>query len=268
MGNVTCKVEDCDRAPLARGWCNAHYQRVLKYGDAQADRPLRALRKTRVDEGICAIGWCDKPALRRGWCCAHYQRWKQYGDPEAGRAMKGSLSSRPCKAKPCDAVANGGLGWCKRHYQKYYLTGDPLTPDKHTRRGATLRERIEAKVVKTDHCWFWTGRPNRDGYGVIGITENGRKKNHMAHRASYEAFVGPIPHGMVIDHLCRNRACVRPEHLEPVLHEVNVRRGASTERGTHCGNGHEFTKANTRWVRVCITCSDAARGRWKARKAA
>lgn len=268
MGNATCKVEDCDRPPLVRGWCNAHYQRVLKHGDPQAGRPLRALRKTRGDEGICSIEWCDKQARRCGWCQAHYRRWQLHGDPEAGRAMQGSLSSGPCKVEDCDEPAKGGLGWCKRHYQRYYLTGDALTPDKHTRRGASLRERIEARVIKTDHCWFWTAAVNRNGYGLIGVTVDGHRKTRLAHRVSYEAFIGPIPDGMVLDHRCRNRACVRPDHLDPVTQEVNVRRGASTERRTHCGNGHEFTKANTRWVRVCITCSDAATERWKARKAA
>lgn len=247
----------------------AHYLRWLKDGDPGADRPLRKIRGSdRLDQGCaCSVDGCDDPARNRGWCSAHYQRWRLHGDPEAGRTKQGSLSGGPCKIDGCEDKANGGLGWCKRHYQKYYNTGDPLAPDKYTRRGAPIRERLEARIIKTDHCWFWLGSMNRDGYGMIGVTTDKGRKTRLAHRVSYETFVGPIPDGKVLDHLCRNRACIRPDHLEPVLQEVNVRRGASMERGTHCGNGHEFTRANTRWVRVCVACAEASRRRSKARKA-
>jgi hypothetical protein len=268
MTNATCAVEDCARPPLVRGWCNAHYQRVLKFGSPRADLPLRPRRRVRIDECACSVEGCGRAARWHGWCPPHYKRWQRYGNPEAGRAMRGTLSGRPCKVDGCGEAARGGLGWCKRHYQKYFKTGNAEAPDKRIRPGTPIRERIEARVIKTDHCWFWTAHVNAGGYGIINITTQGGKKSRLAHRVSYEAFVGPIPDGMVLDHRCRNRACVRPDHLEPVPHEVNVRRGASTERGTHCGNGHEYTKASTRWVRVCVTCADASRERSKARKAA
>lgn len=82
------------------------------------------------------------------------------------------------------------------------------------------------------------------------------------------AFVGSIPDGMVIDHLCRNRACVRPDHLEAVPQEVNVRRGASSNPHTHCRKGHEFTPENTRVVQICLTCDHDARERRARRKRA
>lgn len=116
---------------------------------------------------------------------------------------------------------------------------------------------------------MWLRYRNRDGYGIG--TWNGKRQG--AHRIAYEAFVSPIPEGSEIDHLCRNRACVRPDHLEAVAHLVNVRRGeapsAAHSRKTHCVHGHPFDETNTvyrdtpsgrRW-RKCRTCRDDANRR-------
>lgn len=70
-------------------------------------------------------------------------------------------------------------------------------------------------------CWVWCARLNRNGYGRLSV--GGREL--MAHRLSYEAHVGPIPDGLLLDHLCRVRQCVNPAHLEPVTHQVNTLRG-------------------------------------------
>jgi len=91
-----------------------------------------------------------------------------------------------------------------------------------------------------------------------------------AHRFAYEALVGPIPEGLKLDHLCRNRACVNPDHTEPVTDRVNTLRGfgptAMNARATHCSEGHEFTDENTylnqSGSRVCLTCMRAAQREW------
>jgi hypothetical protein len=110
-------------------------------------------------------------------------------------------------------------------------------------------------------CWLWQGSKNKQGYGQMWLA--GR---HMgAHRAAYILFVGPIPEGLFIDHLCGVPACVNPRHLEPVTNRENLLRGPGPAgrhaRQTHCKRGHEFTLANTRiskrGERICRACRAA-----------
>lgn len=117
-------------------------------------------------------------------------------------------------------------------------------------------------------CWTWTGYTGRDGYGRFHL--HGR--NQLAHRYAYTQLAGPIPDGLVIDHLCRNTVCVNPAHMEPVTPAENTRRSEPAMR-THCIHGHEFTTANTYYrtassggVRQCRACNSDAVARYKARR--
>lgn len=101
----------------------------------------------------------------------------------------------------------------------------------------TEAERFFGKVDRTDTCWLWTAS-TRYGYGRFMLAD---QRLAMAHRWSYEHHVGPIPDGLQIDHLCRNRACVNPDHLEPVTHGVNNTRRPIP---TACPAGHAYTEAN------------------------
>lgn len=85
---------------------------------------------------------------------------------------------------------------------------------------------FEKFIDKTDYCWNWTGAINLNGYGHLTLI-NGSAR---AHRVSYEIYVGEIPSGLVIDHLCSNRKCVNPAHLEPVTQEENMRRAWKNRR--------------------------------------
>jgi hypothetical protein len=131
-----------------------------------------------------------------------------------------------------------------------------------------LQERLLKKVDKISKspCWQCVGFINQNGYAII--TRNYRPKR--AHRVSYELFVGPIPEGLELDHLCRNRSCVNPKHLEPVTRKENLRRSplACWSGGlalrikkkvkTHCVHGHPYSGDNlivrgNGW-RVCREC--------------
>lgn len=120
--------------------------------------------------------------------------------------------------------------------------------------------RFETKMTKgkDTECWDWTSYKYWNGYGMFWDG----KKQVRAHRWSHEHFVGPIPDGLVIDHLCRNRLCVNPKHLEPVTQRENLLRGdtipAIHAAKTHCKRGHEFTEKNTfinLSKRYCRECS-------------
>lgn len=118
-------------------------------------------------------------------------------------------------------------------------------------------------------CWVWTRAKSPEGYGIAKRFGTDR----MASRVAYTLFVGPIAVGLQIDHLCRNRACVNPLHLEPVTQRENLLRGvgfpAIRARMTACIHGHEFTAGNTyikaNGTRCCRACN---RERKQARRAA
>ena len=144
--------------------------------------------------------------------------------------------------------------------------------------GRILRDRTEAFWVKVDgsggidDCWTWAGARYTHGYGY----HSDGTARIPAHRWAYEHLIGPIPEGLVLDHLCHNRACVNPWHLDPVTTLVNNRRTESATK-THCVHGHRLAGNNlyrhpTHGRRGCRTCriaqAAAARQRAVARTAA
>lgn len=89
-------------------------------------------------------------------------------------------------------------------------------------------QRIEARIRRTDTCWLWTGDVSNSGYGAF--IEHASRRTSPAHRAVYRVLIGPIPDGLTLDHLCRNKLCVNPAHLEPVTMQENRRRAVEWRR--------------------------------------
>lgn len=113
-------------------------------------------------------------------------------------------------------------------------------------------------------CWVWKLRVNNRGYGILTWWGIGTR---TAHSVAWEFTNGPVPDGLELDHLCRNRACARPSHLEPVTRLENVRRGEQAQR-TRCREGHEYSPENTvlnkKGSRVCRTCRLEKQRQWRA----
>lgn len=208
---------------------------------------------------ICTVPNCGREATATGRCAPHYQRARLYG-PDDPRSL--------------------------------YLVGQRPRP--------TAEERFWAKVDRRgdSECWPWTGALQPNGYGRF-TSDNRRasRQGSMAYRYAYELLVGPIPDGLVIDHMCHtpecklgndcpHRRCVNPAHLEPKTQAENQHRSTVAEvqrarhaRRTHCKDGHELTPANTyvvqgrRRCRECLRIKARARGydratylRWKAKR--
>lgn len=150
---------------------------------------------------------------------------------------------------------------------------------------ARTAEEIRAHIAKHSRttetgCIEWTAPLTNSGYGRLTWKRPGLPKESGAHRISYIVHRDEIPAGLVIDHLCRNRACVNPDHMEPVVQRENVMRspiaiGALNAAKTHCAKGHPYDETNTyvyqgrgfigRYCRTCI--SDYQRRRRAAQKA-
>lgn len=166
---------------------------------------------------------------------------------------------------------------CVTHYDRYRRTGSTeLAPRK------TLEERFWEKVNKNGpvpaeipvlgSCWDWMGARDSAGYGRFNVS----KRSRPAHRVAYELLIGPIPAGLVMDHLCRRPSCVR--HVEPVTQAVNLARGnapsvlqAHYQRLrdlAHCKRGHEFspenTSINSKGKRVCKACAREHSARYRS----
>lgn len=131
--------------------------------------------------------------------------------------------------------------------------------------------RFWGKVQVEGDCWVWQASKTKGGYGNFTLCTNGKKRWIMAHRWAYLSMIADIPDGLDLDHLCRNRACVNPYHLDPVTRKVNLKRGKrrTYARPTHCPQQHPYSGRNVRLspsgTQICVICARAAVNRSAAR---
>ena len=173
-----------------------------------------------------------------------------------------------CAVDDCHTEGRLRRGWCIKHYQRWVRYGDT---ERHPRQYAPVLDRM-FELVDVGDCWLWTGRLSPGGYAVFSVVRG----THRAHRIVWEELVGPLPKGLTLDHLCRVRHCVNPDHLEVVDIRTNTLRSpispaAINSRKTHCKYGHPFSGDNLRITpegyRACMECKRRASREWQRAKA-
>lgn len=138
-----------------------------------------------------------------------------------------------CSVNECGKPSTG-RGLCSAHYSRWLRARPTSEPGQVLQlHGLSEEARFWAYVEISPECWTWLGGRYDSGYGHFERTGAGPRRSVRAHRYAYEHTLGPIPDGLTLDHLCSNRLCVNPDHLEPVTAEENARRGHErrSERG-------------------------------------
>jgi hypothetical protein len=138
---------------------------------------------------------------------------------------------------------------CQKHYRRWKKHGSPHTIGQSGQPKTPFAERFwrHIDILGPDECWPWKGYIAHNGYAIVHLDDF--RKTMTAHRAAYLLTHGSIPEALVMDHLCRNRSCMNPKHLEAVTQRENLIRGDTlpgrNSRKTHCLRGHPFDQSNT-----------------------
>lgn len=164
----------------------------------------------------CSVAGCDRLHSAKGMCNMHYIRVRLRGDPGEASPRKVRSRSAVCAFVGCGRKHHAN-SYCAVHNNQR-LRGGPVTQiNERPLVGSPISERLEALTKRSGACWEWQGW-KRSGYGVLYA----HRKKQAAHRLSYELAHGDIPIGTEIDHKCRNRACVNPDHLQAVSRVENA----------------------------------------------
>lgn len=222
MGERTCTAEECESAPIARGWCGKHWQRWSRHGTTDLLTP--------PTPDVCTMDDCDDVPMGRGWCTRHYNRWYRTGDPYIPDAAD-RFWSKIDKNGPVIA-ARPDLGPC------WLWTGGL-----HAAGYGAFRPSKKTPGAGSAHSWSFEQ--------LVGPVPKGMTLDHLCH-----TFDLSCPGGR-----CEHRRCAAPLHLEIVTPGENARRGRGGARQaakTHCPQNHEYAGrnliVNKNGGRQCRTC--------------
>lgn len=191
---------------------------------------------------MCAYQDCGRPVVARALCTGHYQQQKRGVELSELTGRSKNIRPRPCGFDLCVRFAMT-QGLCHTHYvQRFHGWPERPLPDAPNYR----TDLFWSKVDKTGTCWNWTSHKTHGGYGHFCIGGGLR----VAHRVAYEWAIGPIPAGMQLDHTCRNRGCVNPDHLRVVTNKQNSenRDGPAANNTTSAYRGVCRSPDNDKWI--------------------
>jgi len=264
LEKLTCAVRECTRDAYCKGYCEAHYKRWRTNGD-----PGSAEIQSRGRKGCSAEG-CENPHSCRGYCEKHYRRFREKGVvddasfqpyartgcsvPDCGNPhfkrgfcmkhewrmrRRGTTDDLPatCTVGDCGrrCYSRGKYaGLCEKHAERLRLHGSTDNPL------PSLEERFLAKAIRSENgCWGWNGTVDDQGYAKINVS----RKPVGAHIVSYGLWVGAVPDGAHVDHVCHSRdmecpggpecahrRCSNPAHLEAVTPKENAVRSGANRR--------------------------------------
>ena len=184
-----------------------------------------------MSKRTCSIDGCEGPVSARGWCNKHYKRWNAYGSPTRERPKK------VCGVEGCDSphLANG---YCQTHNYRNQAHGDPLagrpSPNIHPHDALDKYTEVEGD------CLVWVRGVDSNGYGAISY----QGKRLAAHRVAWERLNGPIPTGMVLDHVCWTRRCVKVSHMRLATRAQNSAYRSSNGVTSATGFRNVYARSN------------------------
>lgn len=219
-----------------------------KIGPAGAPTPvapgLTDMEVSAMKDRTCVIDGCDRPHYARNWCGMHYARWRRSGTPDnTDRSRGGAAETSPCSIGDCGRPARA-RGWCSMHYRRWAKQGDPNDPGKNEL-FRDPEEALRERSIREGDCLIWTGAISPEGYGQIRVG----KKVFGVHRYAWIAKHGPIPDGLVVDHICHTPACFNVDHLRlATVSQNGANRGGAAANNTSGHRGLTWTESANMWT--------------------